>query len=241
MKGDQMCIYKKKLECPVCKLKFETTKVKSSKLRVETMDSDLLKRFKDVEEHPVKYEAIMCPNCGYSAVEKHFESINKRGIEIVKENIMYKWTKQDYTDRRDKKDALIAYKFALYCAQLMKKSKVELGGICLRMAWVNRLYGDSENENRYLDMTLKLYDQAYMEEDLFKEGVDEVTIGYLIGDLNERLGYKREALKWMNKIVFDKSIGQNRTIEKLAREKIENLKSNLDEELDLEELQMQAN
>ncbi|WP_071062871.1 DUF2225 domain-containing protein [Andreesenia angusta] len=239
LKGDKMCIYKKKLECPVCKSKFETTKVKSSKLRVETMDTDLFKRFKDVEEHPIKYEVIMCPNCGYSAIEKHFENISKRGIAIIKENIMYKWIKQDYTDVRDKQDAIKAYKFALYEAELMKKSKVELGGICLRMAWVNRLYGDIENEYKYLDMTLKLYDKAYMEEDLMKEGADEITIGYLIGDINERLGNKKEALRWMNKIVFDRSISQNRTIEKLAREKIETLKSEDVEQED--ELQAQAN
>lgn len=237
-----MCIYKKKLDCPVCKIKFETTKVKSSKLRVETMDTDLLKRFKDVEEHPVKYEAVMCPNCGYSAIERHFESINKRGIETIKENIMYKWKKQDYTDRRDKHDSIVAYKFGLYCAELMKKSKVELGGICLRMAWVNRLYEDIESEKRYLEMTLRMYDEAYMEEDLLKEGTDEITIGYLIGDINERLGNKKEALRWMNKIVFDRNISQNRTIEKLAREKIENLKEYLGEvEEETEELQSQAN
>jgi uncharacterized protein len=239
-----MCIYKKKLDCPVCKLKFETTKVKSSKLRVDTMDTDLLKRYKDVEEHPVKYEVIMCPNCGYAAIERHFEGINKRGIAIVKENVMYKWNKQDYTDTRGKKEAILAYKFALYCAELMKKSKVELGGICLRMAWVNRLYEDIDSERKYLEMTLRMYDEAYMEEDLFKEGTDEITIGYLIGDINERLGNKKEALKWMNKVVFDRGISQNRTIEKLAREKIENLKEHLgdiEETEELEELQSQAN
>lgn len=224
-----MSLYKKKVSCPVCQKAFETMKVKSSKLRVESTDSDFFKKYKDITEHPIKYEVVMCPNCGYAALEKHFSSISKRGIAAIKENISHKWTKQDYTHKRDKTSALTVYKFALYSAELMKKSKVELGGICLRISWINRLYGDDAEEKKYLDMTLKLYERAYIEEDLFKEGTSELTVAYLIGDLNARLGNSREALKWMNQVLFNKSISENKALEKNVREQIPVLKLKLKE------------
>ena len=212
-------IYSRKVTCPVCNNKFTSMKIMESKLRVKSTDSDLFTRYR-ADTHPLKYNTIVCENCGYSALEENFKTISSRKKQIIKEKVTPKWVRQDYTGVRTLEESIICFKLVLYCTQITGAKKAELAGICLKIAWLYRLKEDKE-ENTYLVLSEKLYERSFKEED----GVmDEITLTYLIGELNLRLGNMDKAISWISKVVSDPYIKNNPQIEKLAREQWELMK-----------------
>lgn len=209
-------LYYKTVNCPVCKNEFKTLKVKRSRARVDKIDTDFMKYYKG--ENPIKYNVNVCPNCGYSAMDKRFKSMNFNDINIIKEKVFARWKGKNYCNERTLGAAIEGYKLALYCGELLNYKKYEMGGITLRIAWLYRLKHEEKNENRFLKYSLDLYEDAYSNEDLSYGGMDELTVGYLIGEILRRLGEKNESIKWFGNIVSDRRIRNNPRLEKMARE-----------------------
>jgi len=208
-------IYRKKLKCPSCANEFTSTKVKSSKLRVDKRDSDFLVYYKG--ENPIKYNVFVCPHCGYAAQEINFDKLNHNKVEVVSRYITSKWKRKDYTGVRTIEDAIECNKLALYCGELIGLKKLELGNICLRLAWLYRMI-DKEDENRFLQNAVALFEEAYLNESLVGSTLDEVTLAYLIGELYRRTGQNSLAISWFEKAVSNPLIKTNPRVENLARE-----------------------
>ncbi|WP_041701974.1 DUF2225 domain-containing protein [Gottschalkia acidurici] len=214
-------IYSKKLTCPVCGNKFTSMKSMDSKLRVERIDSDFLTHYRG-ETIPLKYSVFVCPKCGYSAVENSFDNMNTRKKQIIKDEITKKWVEKDYTKERTMQDAIMCYKLALYCGEVLQLKKVELASICLKIAWLYRINND-ENEKRFLKLSVELYEKSYSEEE---SNMDELTLIYLIGNLYMRIGDIDQATNWMGKVISNPYIKSNPKIEKLSREQWGIIKEN---------------
>ena len=56
-------IFEKKIQCPVCDCEFKSKTVKTGKPRLIGSDSDLRPKYSGIDS--IKYDAIVCPNCGY--------------------------------------------------------------------------------------------------------------------------------------------------------------------------------
>lgn len=208
-------IYSKKLKCPCCDSNFTSSKVKSSKLRVAKRDSDFLVYYKG--ENPIKYNVFVCPYCGYSAQETNFDILHPNKREIIYRHITSKWQNRDYSGVRSIEDAIECNKLALYCGELIEIKKFELGNICLRIAWLHRIQ-ESNEEQRFLQNALSLFEEAFYSESLAGSTMDEITLGYLIGELYRRIGNNSEAVSWFGKVVADPLVKTNPRIENLARE-----------------------
>ena len=217
---EEKMIYSIKLTCPVCNHKFTNMKVMESKLRAEETDSDLFTKYKG-GIHPLIYNAVVCPECGNSALEENFRKINPRKKETIKEEITPRWTKQDHTKERTLKESVVCLKLVLYCTQITGGKKAELAGICLKIAWVYRIKQEEEKEMKFLRLAARLYEESYAEED---GQMDELTITYLIGELNRRTGDMEKAMNWLGKVVSSPYIRNNPQIEKLARDQWEIMK-----------------
>ena len=63
-------LFSKTYDCPVCATKFKDITVKANRARLVHMDRDLRPVHDDIE--PLKYEAIVCPKCGYAALGRYF-------------------------------------------------------------------------------------------------------------------------------------------------------------------------
>ncbi len=209
-------LYSKTLECPVCENKFKSKKVKTSKLRVKKRDSDFMTYYKC--ENPIKYSVNVCPSCGYAAMNSRYKYLNSKNIEVVKQNITPKWKKREYSDRRSIDEAITCYKLAIACGQLLKFKKFEMGDMCIRIAWLNRLKEDKNNELRFLKLSLQSYEHAYTNERIPYDKMDEITLGYLIGELHRRIGNDEKALYWFGKIVSNRELKSKRRLDKLVRE-----------------------
>lgn len=212
---DQL-LYDKSVDCPVCNKEFTTKKVRMSRLKLIKRDEDLLSYYEGV--NPLIYQIFVCPYCGYAASESRFDSISNKDKKIILDNITAKWKKRSYGDIRSDEDAIITYKLALYVGQLLDYAKIELGSLTLSIAWLYRIVGDKEEENRFLSTTKELYEFSYYNESLVGSNMDEIRLAYLLGEINRRIGKKEEALKWFNGVLSNPHIKSNPMIEKLARE-----------------------
>lgn len=208
-------LYEKKLNCPVCSNSFTTYKAKISKLKIEKIDTDFFTYY--IGENPIKYGVFVCPKCGYSAMEKTFNNIDEKGKKIIREKVSSKWKEKDFSRKRNIDDAIKAYKLALYCGEILKLNRLQLASICLRLGWLYRMKRDNE-EFRFLNLALRLYEEAFYKDSLLDSDMDEVTLGYLIGELYRRTGHADESVSWFNKVVSMNEIKDNPKIEKMARE-----------------------
>ncbi|QIB26457.1 DUF2225 domain-containing protein [Caloranaerobacter azorensis] len=209
-------LYTKKVKCPVCKNDFTTSKVKSSKLRIEKRDTDFFTYYRG--ENPLKYSVFVCPECGYAALEYKFDKIKSKDIEVIKQNVSDKWIKREFSLKRSVDEAIVCYKLALYCGQLLNFKNYDLGNITLRLAWMNRLNENSKEEERFLKLSAELFEKAYYNEDIPSTPFDELSLAYLIGELYRRLGDREEALKWFSKVISNRAVKNNPRLDKLVRD-----------------------
>ena len=129
-----------------------------------------------------------------------------------------KWNGRDFGSERSIEDALDAYKLALYCSQLRKDVTADIfTSICMRMAWLYRIKGDTEEERRFLAHALEQYMVLYDRGDT-PEKMDEITLIYLMGELNRRLGNADDAVIWFSRVVSHSMAGQKPLIVRMARE-----------------------
>lgn len=199
-------LYDKKVKCPVCSNEFNTKKMRTSRIRIDKVDGDFMNHYKS--ENPIKYHVFVCPKCGYSAMESNFNNIRPAEKEIIRKNITAKWKERDYSSERTDEEAIECYMLAFYCGQLLELKKQDLGNIAIKIAWFYRGKNEEE-EKRFLQNALDLFEQAFYTENLSGSSMDEVTMGYLIGELHRRLGRKKEAILWFGKTVSNPLIKTN--------------------------------
>lgn len=216
--------YKKSVQCPVCLFKFSTTKIKMSAVKVEHKDEDFCIHYKDY--NPMFYEIFICPNCGYGASENSFKDLSDKGKSLLMEAFSGREVGRDFCGIRTHKDALDSFKIALYTANIKNARKNIMGGLALKTAWMYR-YVKDDNEFGFLKMALEYYEESFDTESFSDNGMDELTLIYLIGEISRRVGKYEESLEWFNRIVNHPRRDTNRRIEKLAREQWHNVREEL--------------
>lgn len=209
-------LYDKNVKCPVCDIEFKTKKVRTSRLRLIKRDKDFLSYYKG--ENPLKYNIFVCPHCGYAASESKYNSITDKDREIILKEVTSKWNSRDYGDKRTVDDAIETYKLALYIGQLLDYKRIDLGSLCLSIAWLYRIKEDLEEEKRFLKLTKNLFEEGYYKETLEDTNMEELRLDYLLGEISRRLEDKEDALKWFNTTLSNPRLKSKPVIEKIVRE-----------------------
>lgn len=209
-------LYDKKIECPICKNEFNTKIVRASRLRLVKRDEDFLSYYN--VENPIKYNAFVCPNCGYSAYHSKFDEIKENQTSLIKDNITSKWKKRSFGGVRDLDEAIEAYKLALINGNLLKASNLEIGNILLNLGWLYRLKNEEENEYRFLTLCRDKFIDAYNLESLAGTNMDDSKLSYLIGELSRRINDKEKSILWFNTCMNLPSTRMNPTINNMVRE-----------------------
>lgn len=208
-------LYEKKILCPICNEEFITQKVRFSKLRLIRRDKDFFSYYEGL--NPLKYSIFVCPNCGFSATENKYVNISEEEKKIILKEISSKWNKRAYGGIRSIDDGIGSHKLALYIGNLLDYNKIDLGSLCLSIAWLYRLKQDEE-EYRFLELAVNLYEEGYYTESLVGTNMDELRLGYLIGELNRRLGNREKAIKWFNTVISNPELKFNSMLENMVRE-----------------------
>ena len=234
-------VFKKSYKCPICDSNFKCLTVKQGKARMVSSDIDLKVNYRDIE--PLKYDIILCPVCGYAALERYFDRVSafqrKNIIDKICQSFSYVFEdKDEFTFD----DAIVRYKFAVLTSQVKMSKASEFGFLCLKMGWLYRSYADSldesmkkkkaelkEQEKTYLTNAFNYFETARAKEQSPICGMDEITFDTLLASLCVELDKKDEAKKYMSIIL------SNRNANKRVKDKIFDLKELLDGQSDEED------
>lgn len=233
--ADKDCVFQKSYTCPICDSKFKNLTVKQGKARMESSDIDLKINYKGIE--PLKYDVILCPVCGYAALERYFDRVSvfqrKNIIEKICQSFNYAFEEKDeYTFD----EALMRYRFALLTSQVKMAKNSEFGFLCLKIGWLYRSYQASlpeeeekkkaelnKQEMYYLGKAFEYFETARAKEQSPICGMDEVTFDTLLASLCVELKKVEEAKKYMGIILM------NRNSTKRVKDKVSELKEILEE------------
>ena len=230
-------IFDKTFTCPVCDQEFKTKMVKSGKVKLLNLDPDLRPVYQYMD--PLKYDAIVCPNCGFAALNRFFKYVTNAQAALIKKNISasFKGMKES-GNVFSYDDALARHKLALINSIVKKSKTSERAYTCLKTAWVIR--GKAENfpkntpdykaqlqemEKEEIDFIEKAYvgfDEAFSKEEFPMCGMDESTMTLLMAELARRVGRYDEASRWISRVLISK--GANERIKEKAREIKEKIK-----------------
>ena len=187
---------------------FISSHTHMSQERLEELMLDPTQLVKDVGTmlegiDAVKYDVILCPHCGYAALNRYFNSLNKVYIKQIKENISSKVQLHTYDDDiYSYEEAIERYKLCLANAVVKRAHASEKAYICLKSGWLMRGYQEHLEESGDTDMArlreVKTMEEAYLKnaytgftEALQTEGfpmcgMDEITVEFLIAVLAAR-------------------------------------------------------
>ncbi|MDF2611311.1 MAG: hypothetical protein K0R92_2785 [Lachnospiraceae bacterium] len=229
--AEEDIIFDKTYTCPVCDKEFKTKMVKSGKVKLLSLDSDLRPRYQFAD--PLKYDAIVCPNCGFAALSRFFQYVTSTQIGLIQKSISASFRGlKPFGDVFSYDDAIARHKLALVNAIVKKSKTSERAYTCLKTAWVIR--GKAENlpentpdyknqisllEKEELDFLAKAYDgfdEAFSKETFPMCGMDENTITILVADLARKIGKYDEAGRWVSKVLISRDA--NERIKAKARE-----------------------
>ncbi len=130
-------IFDKTYTCPVCNTEFKSKAVKTGRVKLQSLDTDL--RPKYVQADPLKYNAILCPKCGYAALNRFFKYVTNAQADLIRKNISVKYkptAEPESVYTYD--DAIARHKMALVNSIIKKAKTSERAYTCLKTAWVIR-------------------------------------------------------------------------------------------------------
>lgn len=232
-------IFDKSYTCPVCDKEFKSKTIKTGKVKLVSADTDLRPKYQIVDS--LKYDAIVCPHCGYSALNRFFNYMTSVQARLIKEQISSSF-KGIGTDGEvyTYDDAIARHKLALVNT-IVKKSKIsERAYTCLKTAWLLRGKAESlaaensEGENKetivklqkeeleFLNNAYEGFTEAFSKEMFPMCGMDQNTMTYLIADLARRVGKYDESSRWISKVLIARDASER--IKAKARELKELLK-----------------
>ena len=207
-------VFLKNRICPVCDHSFPDIMMLKSKCRYLYSDTDLRAYFSPLE--PMFYDIVCCHFCGYAAMNSHFDQISEKQADLIIDAIKPQFVYKEYPVNISAADAEELYQLALLCATVKRTKASEKAMLCLRLAWIAREQKKSEREKELMQVALEGFEIAYEQEDFPMYGMEPMTLCYLMGDLNRRIGRPDEALRYLGRVIISKSA--NNRLKERARE-----------------------
>ena len=83
--SEEDLLFDKSYTCPVCDNEFKSKMVRTGKAKLISADSDLRPKYQGID--PLKYDAILCPKCGYASLNRYFNFVMSSQAKMIKEQI----------------------------------------------------------------------------------------------------------------------------------------------------------
>ncbi|WP_313132919.1 DUF2225 domain-containing protein [Anaerocolumna sp.] len=231
-------LFDKTYTCPVCEKEFKVKTIKTGKIKLVSADTDLRPKYQNVDS--LKYDAVVCPHCGYSALNRFFNYMTSAQAKLIREQISTSFKGiNENCDEYTYDDAIARHKLALVNT-IVKKSKIsERAYTCLKTAWLLRGKAETLPEDtpdydeqieqlqieelEFLTNAYEGFTDAFSKEMFPMCGMDEHTVTYLVADLARRVGKHDEASRWISKVLIARNA--NERIKAKARDLKELLKN----------------
>lgn len=212
-------IYYKKITCVFCKNIFETKRVRSRFISVESVESDFCTWYREGSINPSHYAVDICLKCGYASTEISTPYFPPGSKETIAKVITANWRPDivGNDDVRSLEEVLTFYKLALYTAFIKREKPFVLANLSMRLSWILRESMDPEEE-RFMNLARNYYLESYSIGDYRAYEYSEVKMLYLLGELARRNGEEKEAIRLFSKVVMHKDKEKNKGIIEKARD-----------------------
>ena len=209
-------LFDKHFICKVCDKEFKSKMVRTGKVKLIGSDNDLRPKYQHVDS--LKYDAIVCPYCGYAALNRFFNYMTDTQARLIKTNISanFKGLKEG-EDVLTYDEAITRHKLALVNAVVKHAKASEKAYTCLKLGWLCRgkaesLPADTPNleevkkklnaqEKDYMSNAYEGFMEAFSKEPFPMCGMDELTMTYLTADLARQIGKYDEALRMIARVL----------------------------------------
>lgn len=209
-------LFDKTFTCPVCDSEFHSKMVRTGKVKLLSADTDLRPKYQFVDS--LKYDAIVCPKCGYAALSRFFKFMMPAQAKLIRDNISKNFSGlQPAGNTYTYDDAIARHQLALANAVVKKANASEKAYTCLKMAWLCRGKAESlskdtpdyekqikELKAEETELLANAYDgfmSAFSKESFPMCGMDEITMTYLIAELARRIGKYEESSRWISRVL----------------------------------------
>ena len=235
--SEESLLFEKTHKCPVCDTEFKCKMVRTGKAKLISQDMDLLPKYQGID--PLKYDAILCPTCGYASLNRYFNFVMSSQAKQIKEQISSTFK---YTSENGKvysyDEAITRHKMALLNTVVKKGKLSERAYTCLKLAWLFRGKREEMMKGEYKKEEIEAiakeeieclknahegFISAFSQEDFPMCGMDEYTVTFLVAELSRRIGDKEEAKRWVSKVLVARDA--NRRIKDKALALKESLQS----------------
>ena len=214
-------IFDKTFVCKVCDKEFKSKMVRTGKVKLVAQDSDLRPRYQHVDS--LKYDAVVCPYCGFATLSRFFNYMTDTQAKLIKTNISssFRGLKED-GEILTYDESITRHKLALVNAVVKHAKSSEKSYICLKLAWLLRgksetLAEDTPNlqevkaqlaaeEREYISNAYDGFMDAFSKEPFPMCGMDETTLTYLVADLARQIGKYDEALRMIARVLTSKNV-----------------------------------
>ncbi len=219
-------LFDKTYECPVCANRFTSKTVKTGRVKSISHDSDLRPVYAHLDV--LKYDAVVCPKCGFAAVTRFFHAVSPSQNKWIKEQITSNFKGfEEPEEIYSYDDAIDMHKLALMSTIVKRGRTSERAYCCLKLAWLLRGKRGQSNdakeknelkkqEREFIEKAYEGFSEAFARESFPMCGMDEMTVKYLVADLARQIGDYDEAKRWVSKIIL--SHNANERIKDKARE-----------------------
>ena len=197
-------LYPKKFTCTVCEQEFTKQMVRTTKLRVLSVDTDFRSAYKDID--PNRYEVMLCKHCGFASLPTHFDKVVNKQKEAVLQKIKPAYKHVEYEMPLNLDDTVSIFKQAFACAEAMNAKVSVKAFLSLRLAWVYREAGRKNEELLLIKDVYEGLKEAFSTENFPLGNMDEATAKYVIADMARRTGQMGEAMRWIADVVVAKGI-----------------------------------
>ncbi len=209
-------IYDKAYVCPVCDREFKAKCVKTGKVRIAGSDQDLRPKYIGVDT--LKYDAVLCPVCGYATLTRYFGGLTSGQAKLIRASVS-----NNFRGVREKDgpvtydDAIMKHKMALVCAIVKKAKSSERAYICLKLAWLLRGKAESlpaitsnreeivkdlhAQELEALGNAYEGFMDAFSKENFPMCGMDEMTVTYLSAVLAKETEKYDESMRLLARVI----------------------------------------
>lgn len=234
-------IFDKTFTCPVCDQEFKSKFVRTGKVKLLGSDSDLRPKYQYVDS--LKYDAVVCPHCGYSALNRFFNFMTSAQARLIRENISATFRGLNESgDVVTYDEAITRHKLALVNAVVKRAKSSEKAYTCLKLGWLLRGKAETLPENtpnlaevketlaaqekEFLANAYEGFMEAFSKEPFPMCGMDETTLTYLVADLARQIGKYDESMRMIARVLTSREV--NERIKEKAREMKDKIKEEQD-------------
>ena len=219
---EETVLFDKTYKCPVCDHEFKVKAVRTGKVKLIDQDEDLRPIY-DNNIDPLKYDAVTCTRCGYTALTRYYMALTNGQLRTIKQEYCANFRGiPEESPLMSYDGALTRHKLALICAMKRNAKSSELAYIFLKMAWLfhgkaiaDNIQEGSKGYNEYkqnaLECVAKAYEgfaSAFSKETFPMCGMDEVSLRYIMAEFAYKLDKKEESVRWLAGVLTSRTAPQ---------------------------------